>query len=261
MPRSSVTEETRGQVRLIGLDRAAQRNAFDTGMLENLAAAYGALEDDPRVRAGVLYAHGDHFTGGLDLAEVAGRLTRDGIVRSSPAAIDPWGLVGRRRTKPLVVATQGWCMTLGIELLLAAEVRVAASDSRFSQMEVCRGIYPFGGATLRFPREAGWGNAMRWMLTGEEFGADEALRIGLVQEVVEPGAQLDRALRIADRIADQAPLGVRTLLGSARPTWEHGQEAAAERLVPDLLELFSSEDAAEGVRSFVERRRAAFVGR
>jgi enoyl-CoA hydratase len=256
-----VTEETRGHVRLVGLDRPAQRNAFDSAMLHELAAAYGRVEDDPAVRVGVLHAHGAHFTGGLDLAEVADRLTTGGVEYSCPTAIDPWGLVGRKRTKPLVVATQGWCMTLGIELLLAADVRVAATDSRFSQMEVCRGIYPFGGATLRFPRETGWGNAMRWMLTGEEFDAVEAQRIGLVQEVVEPGAQLERAVQIAERIANQAPLGVRTLLESARPTWEHGQDAAAERLVPDLLDLFSSEDAAEGVRSFVERRPAAFVGR
>ena len=74
-------------------------------------------------------------------------------------------------------------MTLGIELLLAADIRVAAADARFAQIEVNRGIYPFGGATVRFPQVAGWGNAMRWILTGDEFDAEEALRIGLVQEV------------------------------------------------------------------------------
>ena len=83
---------------------------------------------------------------------------------------------------------QGWCLTLGIELLLAADIRIAAAGTRFAQLEVQRGIYPFGGATIRLPRHTGWGNAMRWLLTGDEFDADEALRIGLVQEVAADAA-------------------------------------------------------------------------
>jgi len=106
------------------------------------------------------------------------------------------------------------------------------------------------------------GNAMRWMLTGEEFDAAEALRIGLVQEVVPAGQQLARAVAVAEQIAQYAaPLGVRTTLRSARSVWEHGQDEAAHRLVPDVVELLRTEDAAEGVRSFVERRDATFSGR
>ncbi|MBE1461930.1 crotonase/enoyl-CoA hydratase family protein [Kibdelosporangium phytohabitans] len=248
---------------LIGLNRPEERNSFESTMLDGLADAYGRLEDDPDAWVGVLFAHGDHFTAGLDLAQVAGRIGSEGGLRHDcGAAIDPWGLVGRERSKPLVAAAQGWCLTLGIELLLASDIRVAADDTRFSQLEVKRGIYPFGGATIRFPREAGWGNAMRWLLTGDEFGPDEALRLGLVQEVVPAGTQLDRAVELAERITDQAaPLGVRLTLASARRAVTEGHQAAADRLVPDLLPLFGSEDAAEGVRSFVERRAARFVGR
>ena len=100
---------------------------------------------------------------------------------------DPWRLDGDW-TKPVVAAAQGWCLTLGIELLLAADIRIAAAGTRFAQLEVLRGIYPFGGATIRLPRQTGWGNAMRWLLTGDEFDADEALRIGLVQEVAADAA-------------------------------------------------------------------------
>ena len=85
----------------------------------------------------------------------------------------------RSRTKPLVAAVHGKCLTLGIELLLASDVRIAAENATFAQIEIKRGIFPFGGATLRFPEAAGWGNAMRWLLTGDEFDAKEALRIGL----------------------------------------------------------------------------------
>ena len=82
-------------------------------------------------------------------------------------------------------------------MLLATDIRVAASDTRFAQIEIKRGIYPVGGATIRFMREVGWGNAMRYLLTGDEFSAEEAYRIGLVQEVVAPGQQVTRARALA----------------------------------------------------------------
>ncbi|KAA2262401.1 crotonase/enoyl-CoA hydratase family protein [Solihabitans fulvus] len=254
-----VTTERRGHVLLIGLNRPAKRNAFTVAMLRQLAAAYGELEDSD-ARVGVVFAHGDHFTAGLDLAEVAPQLG-DGGLNFAEDGVDPWGGAGRERTKPVVVAVQGWCLTLGIELLLAADIRIAATDTRFAQIEIQRGIYPFGGATIRFPREAGWGNAMRWLLTGDEFDAVEAHRLGLVQEVVEPGRQVDRAIELAERISEQAPLGVRATLVSARRAVVEGERAAARQLVPDLLPLFRTADAQEGVRSFVERRKAVFEGR
>jgi enoyl-CoA hydratase/carnithine racemase len=153
-------------------------------------------------------------------------------------------------------------MTLAIELLLAADIRVAAENARFSQMEINRGIYAFGGATVRLPRDAGWGNAMRWLLTGEEYDAAEAHRIGLVQEVVATGSQLDRAVAIAESIATRsAPKGVRKTLESAHRARIEGESAAFARLEPDMVELFASEDGREGLMSFVERREARFTGR
>lgn len=154
-------------------------------------------------------------------------------------------------------------MTLGIELLLAADIRVVAADARFTQLEVRRGIYPFGGATVRFPQVAGWANAMRWILTGDEFDAEEALRIGLVQEIApDATAARERATAIARTIAeDAAPLGVRTILASAHRAREDGERVAFERLTPDVVKLFNTADGAEGVQSFVERRKAVFTGR
>ena len=145
--------------------------------------------------------------------------------------------------------------------MLATDVRIAASDVRFGQIEVKRGIYPVGGATLRMPLQVGWGNAMRWLLTGDELGAQEALRIGLVQEVVEPGRHVDRAVELAEVIAAQSPLGVQATLASARLAMEHGEEVAAPRLLPDLQPILRSADAQEGLASFLERRAARFQGR
>src|SRR5205807_1489539 len=164
---------------------------------------------------GVLFAHGEHFTAGLELTQFADSLGQ-GLQTFPAGAIDPLGLTGPRLSKPMVCAVQGICFTIGIELLLATDIRVAASNTRFAQIEIKRGIYPVGGATIRFVREAGWGNAMRYLLTGDEFNATEAWRIGLVQEVVEPGQQVTRATELAQVVSAQAPLGVRATLKSAR---------------------------------------------
>ena len=259
---SKITVEQRGQLLLIGLNRPAKRNAFDVEMLDALAAAYAEMEDNADVRCGVLFAAGETFTAGLDLANVAPKVTESGILSYAETSIDPLGLKGaRRRTKPMVAAVQGKCLTLGIELLLASDVRIASENATFAQIEIKRGIFPFGGATLRFPEVAGWGNAMRWLLTGDEFGAAEALRIGLVQEITTHGQQIEKAIEIAEKIAKQAPLGVRATIESARKMQSEGFDKAAEHLTPQILKLFKSEDAKEGVQSFLERREGNFSGR
>lgn len=258
---ATVSLERDGHVLLIGLNRAAKRNSFDRTMLADLSRAYALLESDESLRAGVLFAHGDHFTAGLDLVDVAPAIAA-GESPLPDDGRDPWRLAGTWTT-PLVAAAHGWCMTLGIELLLAADIRIAAAGTRFTQLEVRRGIYPFGGATIRLPREAGWGNAMRWLLTGDEFDAGEAHRIGLVQEVADdPAAALARARDIAHTIAERAaPLGVRATLESAHLARTQGEAAAIERLRPVITALFASQDASEGVQSFIERRDAKFSGR
>ena len=257
----TVTLERDGHVLLIGLNRSHKRNSFDRAMLADLSRAYALLESDDSIRAGVLFAHGDHFTAGLDLADVAPGIA-SGQSPVPDDGRDPWRLDGPWTT-PLIAVVHGWCMTLGIELLLAADIRIAATGTRFTQLEVQRGIYPFGGATIRLPREAGWGNAMRWLLTGDEFDAAEAYRIGLVQEVADDAADgLARAREIAQTIAERAaPLGVRATLASAHLARREGEAAAIERLRPAVTELFASADAAEGVQSFIERRQARFSGR
>lgn len=105
-----------------------------------------------------------------------------------------------------MVAAHGRCYTAGLELALAADVCVAAEGTRFGQMEVRRGIFPFGGATMRLPKLIGWNNAMRYMLAGDTFDAAEGQRMGLVQVVSPPGAHLDAAMQMAQRIAACAPL-------------------------------------------------------
>jgi enoyl-CoA hydratase/carnithine racemase len=254
-----VTVERRGPLLLMGLNRPAKRNAFTVALIEQLAAAYYELEADDDLRCGVLFAHGEHFTVGLDLAEVVPLVREGRLDLSEPGRRDPWRKDGRAWTTPVVAAVQGSVTTLAIELLLAADIRIAASDARFAVLELRCGIYALGDATIRLPREAGWGNTMRWLLTGEGFDAAEAHRIGLVQEVVEPGWQLERAIELAGAIAARsAPLGVKTTLASAHRARLEGEAAAYARLDADMVD---TENGREWLRSFVERREPRFVGR
>jgi enoyl-CoA hydratase len=258
---AKISVEQRGHVLLIGLNRPAKRNAFDIQMLEELSAAYTRLETSDDIRCGVLFAHGGMFTAGLDLASVGPEVRKsDGVLKFGEDAADPLGLRSER-SKPLVVAVRGKCLTIGIELILAADICIAAEDATFAQIEIKRGIFPFGGATLRFPQRTGWGNAMRWLLTGDEFDADEALRIGFAQEVVPVENVLERAIEIAETISRQAPLGVRATIRSARKMVNEGFEAARDDLQPQIINLFDSEDAKEGVQSFIERRDGNFQGK
>ncbi|MFW0755970.1 crotonase/enoyl-CoA hydratase family protein [Pseudomonas sp. H11T01] len=256
---SRVSREQRGHILLIGLDRVAKRNAFDLDLLNELSLAYGEFERNAEARVAVVFGHGEHFTAGLDLANVGAALAEGW--QAPTGGCDPWGVfAGPRVSKPVIVAVQGYCLTIGIELMLAADINLCASNTRFAQMEVQRGIFPFGGATLRLHQIAGWGNAMRWLLTGDEFDAHEALRLGLVQEVMASEDLMPRALELAQRIAGQAPLGVQATLMSARQARLEGETAATQGLPPLVKKLLNSEDAKEGLRAMQERRPGVFKG-
>jgi enoyl-CoA hydratase/carnithine racemase len=255
-----ITTEQRERVLLIGLNRPQKLNAFNTEMLRALGEAYTRYEEDEALRCAVVFARGKAFTAGLDLADVAPRVMA-GEPLWPAQGVDPWAIEGRERTKPVVVAMHGRVFTLGIELALASDVRLCADDATFAQMEIARGIFPFGGATFRAPAQLGWGNAMRFLLTAEPFGAAEALRIGLVQEVTSADALLPRAIAIAEAIASQAPLGVQATIASARKAQRDGPEAASKALRAEIVRLMTTDDAREGMASFMERRAGRFTGR
>jgi enoyl-CoA hydratase/carnithine racemase len=263
-----VITERRDHVFLIGLDRAAKLNAFDRQMLRELAEALTEYEEDDQLWCAVLYPTGKNFTSGLDLADV-GPAVAGGEVLFAPDLVDPLSMTGRPRSKPLIHASRGWCLTIGTELALASDICIAQADTRFGQIEVKRGIMPFGGATMRLHQIAGWGNAMRYLLTGDIFDAKEAYRIGLVQQVVPPSEEqedaedtlLAAALEMAHKVASQAPLAVQASWKSADITRRQGFDAALDVIMDQTRELMASEDAAEGMQSFVERREAIFKGK
>jgi enoyl-CoA hydratase/carnithine racemase len=252
--------EKRGSIGFVKFNRPDKRNAFTVEMFRRIAEVFTEADDDADVRCIAVHAEGPDTTTGLDLMDV-GPSFRAGEVPIPSELVDPWHVVGRLRRKPMVTAVQGRCFTLGTEIALCSDICVAARDTRFALKEVRVGIIPAGGGTFRFVQTAGYSNAMRYVLTGEEFDVDEAYRMGVVQEVVDPGQQLDRAHELAEVIASQAPLAVQAALAHAQSALLDGWRKAIGDLVPQQVELINSEDAMEAAMAMMQRRTPDFKGR
>jgi enoyl-CoA hydratase/carnithine racemase len=257
---------TEGQIRTeihehifkIIIDNPAKKNAFSPLMMEQLSDALTELHNNDAYWVGVVCAEGKDFTAGLDMPKFFGPTAEKRTIKDGN--VDAFGL-SKRCKKPIVTATQGIVYTVGIELMLAGDIVVAADDSRFCQMEAKRGIAPLGGAHFRYLSRAGWGNAMYHLFLCDEFSAQRAREIGLVQEVVPAGQQVDRAMALAAIIARNAPLGIQVTKEAAAKYAEQG-EAAAIACIPAIRQrVLNSADAREGIQSFIERRPAVFGGR
>lgn len=249
-----------GHVLEIKVNRPEKLNALSPQMFDEISLALGELDRNPDLRVGLLYAEGKHFSSGIELDKWAPIFAAGKGFPCPPGGLDPFAMNGPRCRKPLVMAVQGYCYTWGVEIMLTTDVRIAAEDTRFAMLEVKRGIYPCGGATLRLPQQMGWSNAQHHLLTGDPWSAAEAYRTGLVQAVVPVGEQYQAARDAANRIAAAAPLGVAAVLKSTRLAHLEGEEVAARHIFDDMPSVMGSADAREGVQSFMEKRTAIFKG-
>jgi enoyl-CoA hydratase len=245
----------------VTFNRPEKLNALDPESFHLLAQTLYRLQHDDELRVAVIQANGQHFTSGLELDKWAPIFASGKMPELAENEIDPYGLQGERLSKPVIMAVQGMCYTSGLELLLNTDIRIATEGARFAQLEVKRGIYPCGGGTVRLPQEIGWANAQRYLLTGDEFGAQQALHWGMIQELVMPEQLHSRARELAERIAGAAPLGVRASLKSSKIARNSDQETALAHVLDDMPAVMNSHDAKEGVMSFMERRKAVFTGR
>jgi enoyl-CoA hydratase/carnithine racemase len=235
----------------ITLNRPEHRNAIDLQVCAEMVDALRRFESDPLARVGVLSGAGKVFSAGADLKAFAGG---DGP-RIAGHEGGFGGFVRYPRTKPVVAAVNGHALAGGLELVLACELAVASRTALFGVPEVTIGLLAGGGGAVRLPAELPKKHAMRLLLTGKPVTADEALRMGLVNEVVEPDDVYSAALTLAGQIRDAAPRAVAATLELAEAIGSGMHAEQAWKLNDELLaELFESEDAAEGLRAFAAKR-------
>ena len=259
----TVTFERRGNVALIGINRPAAQNRIDPATFAALGRAYYQYEQDPTLRAAVLFGHGDNFSMGLDAQAFGPSIASGKFTLDVPGTINPMGTSKAWLTKPLIVVVQGNAWFVGHELCLAADIRIAASNAKFSQGEVNYALFPGGGGTIRFVQEAGWGQAMRYILTGEVWDAAEAKRLGLFQEVATtPEAAMKLALDMASKIAAEAPLAIKAALASAHAAASSAdQQQAYAALLPQFGALMRTQDFQERMHSIGEKRAPVYQGK
>jgi enoyl-CoA hydratase/carnithine racemase len=257
---AKITIERREHVLLIGINRPHIYNRVDPEAYHALAKAYYDYDHDSSLRAAVLFGHGENFSRGVDVDAFTALAKTGKPTALVEGELDPLGKM-KRLSKPLVVVAHGDTWNMGHELMLAADIRVASADVRFGQDENTHGRFPGGGATVRFVREAGWGNAMRYMLTGEHWGANEAQRIGVVQEIAPDRERaLALGVEIAQRVAACAPLGIRTTLLSAHLAIDGAEDAAYHELDAQYGALYHTSDFLEGRKAEAEGRPPIYVG-
>src|SRR6185295_18901817 len=247
-----------GHICVISLDNVTKKNAITPELMSQLSTHLTTFENDDNLWVAVLDPAGEHTTAGLDMAKFFGpTATAKPIPKDQ---VDPFALY-RRTTKPVISVVHGITYTIGIEMMLAGDIVIAADTARFCQLESKRGIAPLGGAHFRYLSRTGWGNAMYHLFLCDEFNAERAREIGFVQEVVPVGQQSARAMELAAVIARNAPLGIQVTKEAAAKYIEGG-EAAAIACIPEIrARVLGSADAKEGIQSFIERRAAVFQGR
>lgn len=261
---AKLTIERHDAVAVIGINRPGIQNRIDPETYLALAKALYRFDNDSSLRAAVLFGHGDHFSRGIDVTAFAPVIAsgRPFLPESEHAAHDPLEKASSARlSKPLIAVVHGDTWNMAHKIFLAADIRVAARNTNFGQDENTHGRFPGGGSTVRFVREAGWANAMRYMLTGDHWSAEEAYRMGLVQTVESSASDaLSTGLDIAKRIAACGPLGVRTTLESAHLAIVPYETPALSKLDSQFGRLFHTRDFSEGRKADAEGRRPMFQG-
>jgi len=260
-PEAKITVERRAGIVLIGVNRPEVYNRFDPDAFFGLATAYYDFDNDPTLRAAVLFGHGESFSRGIDVDAFASLARNGRPFAVKDGMLDPFGRT-QKLSKPLIAVVHGDTWNMGHELHLVADIRVASADVRFGQDENTHGRFPGGGSTIRFPAEAGWGNAMRYMLTGDHWGAQEAYRMGVIQQIAPtPAAALEAGIGLARKIAACGPLGIKTTLESAHLSIDQSEAAAFARLDEQFGGLFHTEDFIEGRKAEAEGRPPVYQGR
>ncbi len=255
MRAKAVLKIAKGPVLLITINRPKARNAVNLAVAEGIASALSYLDSSPELRVGVIVGAGGNFCSGMDLKAFA-----DGE--------RPWlpgggfgGIAEASPRKPLIAAVEGYALAGGLEIALACDLIVASRDARFGIPEVRRGLAAAAGGLMRLPGRLPYHIVMELALTGRQMPAEEAMRFGLLNRLVESGEALSTALDLAIEIAGNAPLAVdvsKQIVIQSR-TWAAPEMFARQKPLVDPV--LGSADAVEGAKAFAEKRPPIWMGR
>lgn len=252
-----VTERPAEGVGLIRINRPEARNALNLEVRKLIGEYLTAMTDDDTVRCIVLTGNEKSFAAGADIKEMAGAGTIDMLLRGTQKM---WRTI-YGCPKPVIAAVSGFALGGGCELAMTCDIIIAGESAKFGQPEVKIGIIPGGGGTQRLPRTIGKYKAMRYVLTGDLFGAKEAFDMGLVSEIV-PDAEVEkRAVAMAAQIAELAPLAIQQTKESVLRGMDASLETGLTLETRTLQMLFASKDQKEGMAAFIEKRKPKFTGR
>lgn len=262
--------DRRGHVALVTLNRPEARNAFSPEMLVRLAEAWKQVRDDGKIRVAVVTGAGDQaFCSGADLGRLIPLVSRarapeddwDRQVLAHPDILGTALLRTFDAVKPVIAAINGHAIAGGMELAQGTDLRVASQTARFGVQEVKWAIFPGGGSTVRLPRQIPYARAMELLLTGDLISAADALELGFLNRVVPAGEVLATAMDLAERIAANGPIAVQAIRRSARACLGRPEEEAMQIESKMSAPVFRTEDAREGPRAFMEKRKPVFRGR
>lgn len=261
--------EKEGHLATMVMNRPEARNAITPEMLCRLADAWQDINEDKNIRAVMLTGAGEQaFCAGADLERLVGMMQG----RKQPEnefdhrILEDFSIIykGLLKTydvyKPIVAAVKGFCVAGGTEILQCTDIRVASDDARFAIAEVKWGLFPMGGSTVRLQRQIPYCRAMEILLTGEQFSAQQALEIGLINKVVPRAEVLSEARRYAGVIADNGPLAVQDVKRSVLETSGLPLRQALDKESEIGIASSMSKDAREGSKAFKEKRKPVFTG-
>ncbi len=257
---ANVLYETKGAIAYVTVNRPKVLNALNTPTWSDLRRAFEQVRDDAAIRGAILTGAGDKaFIAGADISELA-KVTAFEAEQSSRFGQEVLDLI-ENLGKPVIAAVNGFALGGGCETAMACTIRLAVETARFGQPEVALGLIPGGGGTQRLPRLVGKGRALQLILSGDMISAEEAYRIGLVNEIVPAAGLIARAEAILTKIASNAPLAVGFALEAANKGMDTSQ-GAGQLLEASYFGLCAAtEDKREGTSAFLEKRAPQFRGR
>jgi enoyl-CoA hydratase/carnithine racemase len=238
-------------VLVVRIDREAKRNAIDPPTTEGVGLALDRLDDEPELWAGVLTGTATVFSSGTDLRAGMSSTERGGN----------YGIIERRRLKPLIAAVEGYALGGGMEVVLACDLVVASTTATFGLPEVQRSLVPTCGGMFRAPRALPLNVARELLLTGDPIDAERAERLGFVNRLVAPGAAADEAVALARRICRNGPVGIRETMQVLNGLVAADDVRAWELTRSAESVIYAADDTKEGVAAFFERREPRWTGR